>query len=131
MAKTDESGNAERRSAKRRMSEGIKEGIGVLAAFKDALEETIQEARERGDFSPDRAKGVMKDALGKAQAAATGAREKLDFAHQAELESLEETVKALRTRVAALEERVFGASAQAREEAPESSRNTGGDQPAP
>jgi hypothetical protein len=52
----------------------------------------------------------MKDALGKAQTAASNARERLDFAHQGELESLEETVKSLRTRVAALEERVFGAS---------------------
>ena len=38
------------------MGDGIKEGLGVLSAFKDALEETIQEARERGDLSTDRAK---------------------------------------------------------------------------
>ena len=131
MATKDDSGSAERRGARRRMSDGIKEGIGVLSAFKDALEETIQEARERGDFSSDRAKGVMKDALGKAQAAASGARERLDFANQSELESLEETITALRTRVAALEERVFGASAGASQGSPQSGGNTGGGPPAP
>ena len=103
-------GSKERRSARRRMSEGIKEGIGVLSAFKDAIEETIQEARERGDLSADGAKRVMKDALGKAQGAASGARERLDFAHQSELDALAETIQALRNRVAALEERVFGPS---------------------
>ena len=52
------------------MEDGIKQGIGVLSAFRDALEETIQEARDRGDLSADRAKGVMKEALDRAQAAA-------------------------------------------------------------
>jgi polyhydroxyalkanoate synthesis regulator phasin len=92
------------------MSDGIKEGIGVLSAFKDAIEETIQDARQRGDLSPDGAKRVMKDALGRAQHAAAGARERLDFAHQKELDALADTVASLRTRVAALEERVFSAS---------------------
>ena len=123
MATRRNEGSAERRSARRRMSDGIKEGIGVLSAFKDAIEETIQEARERGDLSKDGAKRVMKDALGKAQSAASTARERLDFAPQVELESLEETVAALRTRVAALEERVFGASGGA----DQGSRQSGGD----
>jgi polyhydroxyalkanoate synthesis regulator phasin len=105
------------------MSDGIKEGIGVLSAFKDAIEETIQEARERGDLSRDGAKRVMKDALGKAQSAASGARERLDFAHQTEVDALAETVQALRTRVAALEERVFGPSGGGSE----GSRSGGGD----
>ncbi len=131
MATKDDSGSAERRGARRRMSDGIKEGIGVLSAFKDALEETIQEARERGDFSSDRAKGVMKDALGKAQAAASGARERLDFANQGEMDTLEETVAALRTRVAALEERVFGASAGEPERGRKSGGNPDGGQAAP
>jgi len=110
MATKGDKGSAERRSARRRMSDGIKEGIGVLSAFKDAIEETINEARERGDLSKDGAKRVMKDALGKAQSAASSARDRLDFVTQGEVEALEETVTALRARVAALEERVFGAS---------------------
>jgi polyhydroxyalkanoate synthesis regulator phasin len=108
------------------MSDGIKEGIGVLSAFKDAIEETIQEARERGDLSKDGAKRVMKDALGKAQTAASTARERLDFANQSELESLEETITALRTRVAALEERVFGASGGPDRGGPHSGENPDG-----
>jgi polyhydroxyalkanoate synthesis regulator phasin len=96
------------KSTRRRVGDGIRQGIGVLSAFKDALEETIQEARERGDLSADRAKEVMKGALAKAQTAASGARERLDFATQAELDGVQSAVEALKERVAALETRVFG-----------------------
>ena len=75
----------------------------VLAAFKDALEETIQEARDRGDLSSEKAREVMKDAMGRAQTAAEGARERLDFATQAELRSLRKAVDSLQARVDALE----------------------------
>lgn len=96
-----------------RMGEGIRQGIGVLSAFKDALEETIQEARDRGDLSTDRAREVMKEALGRAQAAAEGARERLDFAHADDVEALQATVESMRVRLSALEEQVFGASREA------------------
>ena len=105
-----DSGSQEQRGTRRRMSDGIKQGIGVLSAFKDALEETIQEARERGDLSTDRAKSVMKDALERAQSAASGAREKLDFAHQGELETLREEIRALQERMEVLEGRVSALS---------------------
>ncbi len=98
-------GSQDRRGAKRRMSDGIKQGIGVLSAFKEAIEETIQDARDRGDLSTDRAKGVMKDALGRAQAAASGAREKLDFVNQSELEALRAELAALKNRLEVLEGR--------------------------
>jgi polyhydroxyalkanoate synthesis regulator phasin len=91
------------------MGDGIRQGIGVLSAFKDALEETIQEARDRGDLSADRAKQVMKEALDRAQEAAEGAKERLDFASQADLESVRGTVEALQDRLADLETSVFGA----------------------
>jgi polyhydroxyalkanoate synthesis regulator phasin len=97
-----------KKRARERVGDGIRQGIGVLSAFKDALEETINEARERGDLSTDRAKEVMKGALGRAQAAAADARERLDFVSQAELEALQETVEDLRRRVAALEARDSG-----------------------
>lgn len=92
-----------------RMGDGIRQGIGVLSAFKDALEETIHEARERGDLSADRAKEVMKEALEKAQSAAEGAKERLDFASQDEVDELEEALASLRQRVSVLEQKVFGA----------------------
>ena len=110
MANGTGTGSQERRGTRRRMSDGIKQGIGVLSAFKDALEETIQEARERGDLSAERAKSVMKDALERAQSAASGAKERLDFVHQGELDALRAEVEALRNRLELLEGRVSGLS---------------------
>ena len=98
----------DKKSAKDKVSDGIKQGIGVLTAFKDALEETINEARERGDLSADRAKDVMKSALHKAQEAAEGAKERLDFVAQKDFDSLSEAVDKIRDRVTALEERFRG-----------------------
>lgn len=105
----DETGRDER-TRRRKVGDGLKQGLGFLSAFKEALEETIQEARERGDLSTDRAKEVMKDALDKAQAAGERARERLDFAHQTELEALREAIESLRERVRALEVDAFGAA---------------------
>lgn len=103
------------KSARQKMGEGIRSGIGVLSAFKDALEETIREARDRGDLSTDKAKEMLRDALDKAQTAASGARERLDFATHAEMTELEAAVQALRDRVSALETSVFGKPAEAGE----------------
>ena len=95
------------KSAREKVSDGIKEGIGMLSAFKDALEETIQEAKERGDLSAEKAKEAMKDAIGKAQAAAGEARERLEFVSQKDFDS---AVDSIRDRLSSLEESVFGAS---------------------
>lgn len=96
--------------ARGRMGDGIRSGLGVLTAFKDALEETIQEARDRGDLSTDRAKEVMKETLEKAQKTAGDAREKLDFAHQGEMEAVRGAVDSIKDRLSALEVSVFGAA---------------------
>ena len=101
---------AESKSTRGKMGDGIKQGIGVLSAFKDALEETIQEARDRGDLSTDRAKEVMKEALDKAQSAGERARDRLDFAHQADVDTLMGAMKSVGDRVKELEESVFGSS---------------------
>jgi polyhydroxyalkanoate synthesis regulator phasin len=98
----------EKKSARAKVSDGIRQGIGVLSAFKDALEETINEARERGDISTDRAKEVMKSALHRAQEAAEDARERLDFVNQKEFDGLRAVVDEVKGRVAALEERWRG-----------------------
>lgn len=95
--------NDEKKSARAKVSDGIRQGIGVLSAFKDALEETINEARERGDLSSDRAKEVMKNALHRAQEAAEGARERLDFVSQKEFDTLRDAVGRIRDRVSRLE----------------------------
>ena len=101
---------AEGKSARGKMGDGIKQGIGVLSAFKDALEETIQEARDRGDLSTERAREVMKEALEKAQSAGERARDCLDFAHQADMDTLKGAMKSIRERRKELEESVFGSS---------------------
>ncbi|MDE0897872.1 MAG: hypothetical protein OSA81_02540 [Longimicrobiales bacterium] len=93
-----------------RMGDGIRQGIGVLNAFKDTLEETIKEARGRGDLSTDRAKEVLKETLEKAQTAAGEAKEKLDFANQAEVEAVRGAMDSIRDRVSVLERSVFGAA---------------------
>ncbi len=93
----------EKKGAKEKVSDGIKQGIGVLSAFKEALEETIQEAKERGDLSTGRAREVMKDALERAQSVAEEARDRLDFATQNELDGLKSTVDTIKERVSALE----------------------------
>ncbi len=98
-----DSGEKRRQGPTERVSEGIRQGIGVLSAFKEALEETIQEARDRGDLSADRAKQVMRDALERAQSAAGDAKERLDFAHESDLAELREELDTLRARVSALE----------------------------
>lgn len=105
-AETDDAGSS--RSRRARMGDGIRQGIGVLSAFKEALEETIQEARDRGDLSAERAKEVMKEALDRAQSAAEDAKEKLDFAHQSELDAMRASFDTLQIRVSALEQAVFG-----------------------
>ena len=43
----EKKGEEDKRGAKEKVTDGIKQGIGVLSAFKEALEETIQEAKER------------------------------------------------------------------------------------
>jgi polyhydroxyalkanoate synthesis regulator phasin len=91
------------RDARDKVSEGIRQGIGVLSAFKEALEETIQDARDRGDLSADRAKQVMKDALDRAQTAAGDAKERFDFVHKTEFDALREEMEVLRARVTVLE----------------------------
>jgi len=99
--------NDDAKDSRQRMGDGIRSGIGILSAFKDTVEESIREARERGDLSPDRAKELLREALDKAQTAASGARERLDFVNHTELEALQASVDALTARVSALEARVF------------------------
>lgn len=97
-----------KKGARQKVSDGINKGIGVLSAFKDALEETIEEARERGDLSAERAREIMKDAMSRAQQAAEGAREKLDLAREAELDELRGVVDGLRRRIERVEAEIFG-----------------------
>jgi polyhydroxyalkanoate synthesis regulator phasin len=83
--------------------DGLKAGIGILAALKDAIEETIDEMRARGDITPERAKEAVRSTMQRAQEAMGDAREKLDFVPRKEFEALKDEVAQLRTRLAAHE----------------------------
>ena len=85
------------------IGEGIRTGVGVLTAFKEAIEETIQEANARGDLSPDRAKQFLGDALHRAQDAVGEVRERLEWVPRREFEALQAEVASLRERVNALD----------------------------
>ena len=95
----------ERKGARGRVSDGIRQGLGVLSALKDALEETITEARERGDLSPDRAKDALRSALNRAQEAAGEARERFDFVPQRDFDQLRDKVEEMSVRLENLERR--------------------------
>ena len=85
------------------VGEGLRAGIGILTAFKEAIEETIQEASSRGDLSPDRARGALGTAMTRAQEAVEEVRERLDVVPRREFDALRAEVEALRRRVEALE----------------------------
>jgi polyhydroxyalkanoate synthesis regulator phasin len=85
------------------LSDGIRTGIGVLTAFKDAIEETINEAIARGDLSPERAKGVVRDAADRIQSSLEDVRERLDVVSRQEFDALRAETDALRLRIEALE----------------------------
>ncbi len=85
----------------RGISDGLKQGLGVLSAFKEALEETIQDAKERGDLSTERAKEVLQGAVAKAREAAGEAKDRFDLATQRELDTLRAKVDDLRVRMEA------------------------------
>ncbi len=87
------------------IGEGIRSGIGMLTAFKEAIEETIQEAGERGDLSPERAKHFLGSALHRAQETVGDVRERLDFVPRKEFEALLLEVEELQRRLDALEGR--------------------------
>lgn len=125
----------DKRGAREKVSDGIKQGIGVLSAFKEALEETIQEAREKGDLSTDRARELLKEALEKAQSVAEDAKDRLDFVTQKEFDGLGGVVDVIKQRVAALEDHLgFGKgdaedsdAAESDKDVPDSAAGTRGD----
>ena len=82
---------------------GIRQGMSMLNAMKDAIEETLSEARERGDLTPERAKEVMRSTLEKAQARAGEAREAFDFVKQKDFDGLKGVVDGIKEKVKGIE----------------------------
>ena len=102
---TEQQQDRQRRGARDSVSDGVRQGLGILSAFKEALEETINEARERGDLSSDRAKEVLKGAMARARTAADEAKERLDFVPQKDFDALRARVDELKVRLENLERR--------------------------
>jgi polyhydroxyalkanoate synthesis regulator phasin len=81
------------------IGEGIRSGIGMLTAFKEAIEESIREASDRGDLKPERARQFLNDALERAHEAVGDVRERLDFVPRKEFDELKAQVDELRRRL--------------------------------
>jgi polyhydroxyalkanoate synthesis regulator phasin len=86
----------QRRSGIGGIGDGIRAGIGILSAFKEAVEETLQEAVDRGDLSPERAKRAVQDTVERIQTTFEGARGKIDWVSRQEFEELRMEVERLR-----------------------------------
>jgi polyhydroxyalkanoate synthesis regulator phasin len=82
-----------------------REGLGILATLKDALEEVMAEAREKGGMSADKARDAVRGAVSKARDAAGEARERLDLVTNQDLQQLREAVDELKVRLENLERR--------------------------
>jgi len=98
--------NEEEKSRADGIKGGIRQGMSMLNAMKDAIEETLNEAKERGDLSPERAKEVMRTTLEKAQTKAGEARDALDLVKQKDFDGLRSAVDDLKERVKKVERSV-------------------------
>lgn len=88
------------------IGEGLRAGIGILAAFKEAVEETFQEAVNRGDMKPDRASAAVQDAMRRAQEAFGDVRGRLDVVPRREFDDLRTELEAVRAELAELRTRM-------------------------
>jgi hypothetical protein len=79
--------------------EGIRAGIGILSALKDAIEETVQDMTDRGELSQERAREAVRTTMDRAQVAFDDARVRFDFVPRREFEALKAEVADLRARL--------------------------------
>ena len=79
--------------------EGIRAGLGILSALKDAVEETVQDMLDRGELSPERAREAVRTTMDRAQSTFDEARTRFDFVPRREFEALQAEVAELRRRV--------------------------------
>lgn len=96
-------GNESNRPPRGGIGEGIRTGIGILAAIKEAVEDTFQEAVERGDLSPERAKRAVQNATDRLQGSVADIRERIEVVPRREHDELRAEVSALRERLDRLE----------------------------
>jgi polyhydroxyalkanoate synthesis regulator phasin len=83
-----------------------REGLGILSTLREALDEVINEARDKGGINAERAREAMKVAMTRAREAAGEARERLDFATEQDVQDLRDAVSELKVRLENLERRM-------------------------
>jgi len=81
--------------------EGVRAVTGILGALRDAVEQTFDDLREKGDLSPERAREAARDTMRRAQEAVDEVRERLEFVPRREFEELRAEVAALRQELEA------------------------------
>jgi polyhydroxyalkanoate synthesis regulator phasin len=91
---------------RRSFSDGLRHVNAVLSAFKEAVEESFQDARDRGDLSTERARELVQGALSRARGAAGEAKERFDFVGQRDFDELADQVEDLRARLERVEKQV-------------------------
>lgn len=96
--------------------EGVRAVTGILGALKDAIEETFEDLRDRGDLSPDRAREAARETVRRAQETAREAREVLDVVSRREFEALKAEVAALREELNKSAERGAAGASEGGEE---------------
>lgn len=95
--------NDDRQRAREATREWVRATTGILSAFKEAMEETIQDILERGDLAPERAREAVRQTMSRAQQAVEETRVRLDFATRQEVAELRDQVDELRRRIEMLE----------------------------
>jgi polyhydroxyalkanoate synthesis regulator phasin len=92
------------------IGEGLRAGIGILAAFKDAIEETIEDAVQKNDLNPDRAKTALSGALERAQGVYEDVKGRVEMVPRRDFDALKAEVDELRLRL----DRLDGGGGQVR-----------------
>lgn len=100
---TDDQKGRARRDVGDEVRDGIRAGIGILSALKDAIEETVDDMMDRGELSQDRAREAVRTTMERAQTAFDDARTRFEFVPRREFDELMEDVRELRRRVIRLE----------------------------
>ena len=81
------------------LREGVRALTGILGAFKDAVEESFEDLRARGDLSPEAARDAARSTMKRAQESMDDVRDRLDFVSRKEFEELRAEVEMLKQRM--------------------------------
>lgn len=79
--------------------EGVRAVTGILGALRDAVEQTFDDLKEKGDLSPERAREAARETMRRAQEAVEDVRERLEFVPRREFDALKDEVANLRAEL--------------------------------